>query len=62
MNLYVLFLFSILWRILILPIVFSLANIAILKYRKWKIVKMDEKNVRVMKGERQGENGDTILF
>lgn len=49
------------WRILILPIVFALTNVAILKYRKWKIVKMEQTNVRVMQGEKE-ENGETILF
>lgn len=50
------------WRILILPILFAMTNVTILKYRKWKIVKMEQTNVRVMQGGEKEENGDTILF
>jgi len=47
-------------RILILAIVSSLANIGILKYRSWKIERMERANVIVMTEELT--SGNILLF
>ncbi|CAL8126085.1 unnamed protein product [Orchesella dallaii] len=45
---------------LILAIVFAVANIGVIRYRTWKIQKMEENNIRVMTDKL--ESGDILLF
>ncbi|ODN00715.1 Clarin-3 [Orchesella cincta] len=46
--------------VLILAIIFAIANIGVIRYRTWKIVKLEENNVRVM--TEKLESGDILLF
>ena len=47
-------------RILLVAIMFNLANIGIIRYRSWTIAKAEEKITQVI--DEQMTNGDILLF